>query len=374
MLRATDMRRKISSELKGKSEAEQIRIIEGYVRDWPPNVRGEYIEIRRHLVRRLEKLRTASRVKASTGGSSSDPFVVARSGHLTAALVGLPNVGKSYVFHRLGGDGATIADYPFSTAIPAVHLAALDNLTIQIVDLPPVVEDTVSSLPYGAKLPRMLALADVLCIVLDASGDVEYQEIVLSEELGSMGVEPDDVASLVLVNRAEEAPSIRRRPESTPASPPGSVLAGTRVSLRSERDFDDLLANIARAEWLSRRVRQTARPDAGRGGQAVGGALRDSRGPGNNRPQGPGAAADRRPGLGRVGQAARPDCVHRAPALRRRRRRAAGPLGTRESRALRVEVWSAPVVRFPPVSGSARNRRLKSRTWTLWSSCCHPPT
>ena len=247
MLRATDMRRKISSELRGKSEAEQIRIIEGYVQDWPPNVRGEYVEIRRHLVRRLEKLRTSSRVRASTGSSSNDPFVVAKSGHLTAALVGLPNAGKSYVFHRIGGDGATIADYPFSTAIPAVHLAALDNLTVQVVDLPPVVEDTVSSLPYGTRLRRMLVLADVLCIVLDASGDVEYQEIVLSEELGSMGVEPDDVASLVLVNRAEEAPSIRRRPESTPASPPGSVLAGTRVSLRSERDFDDLLASIASA-------------------------------------------------------------------------------------------------------------------------------
>ena len=247
MLRATDMRRKINSELRGKSEAEQIRIIEGYVQDWPPNVRGEYVEIRRHLVRRLEKLRTSSRVKASAGAPSNDPFVVAKSGHLTAALVGLPNAGKSYVFHRLGGDGATIADYPFSTAIPAVHLAALDNLTIQVVDLPPVVENTVSSLPYGTKLQRMLALADVMCIVLDASGDVEYQEMVLSEELGSMGVEPDDVASLVLVNRAADAPSFRRRPESSPPSTPGGVLAGTRVPLRSESDFDGLLAHIARA-------------------------------------------------------------------------------------------------------------------------------
>ena len=247
MLRATDMRRKINSELKGKSEAEQIRIIEGYIQDWPPNVRGEYVEIRRHLVRRLEKLRTSSRVKASAGAPSNDPFVVAKSGHLTAALVGLPNTGKSYVFHRLGGGGATIAGYPFATAVPAVHLAALDNLTIQVVDLPPVVENTVSSLPYGTKLQRMLALTDVLCIVLDASGDVEYQEMVLSEELGSMGVEPDDVASLVLVNRAADAPSFRRRPESSPPSTPGGVLAGTHVPLRSESDFDDLLAHIARA-------------------------------------------------------------------------------------------------------------------------------
>ena len=238
MLKAPDMRRKISSELRGRSEAEQIRIIEGYIQDWPPNVRGEYVEIRRHLVRRLEKLRTTSRVRASTGASMNDPFVVAKSGHLTVGLVGLPNVGKSYVFHRLGGDGAAVADYPFSTAIPAVHLAALDNLTIQVVDLPPLVEGTESSLPYGAKLRRMLALTDVLCIVLDASDDVEYQELVVSEELGSMGVESDDVASLVLLNRMEE----------TSLPPPaGATLAGTRVSLRTGSDFDNLLAHIARA-------------------------------------------------------------------------------------------------------------------------------
>ena len=61
----------------------------------------------------VEKLRTSSRVRASTGAPSDDPFVVAKSGHLTAALVGLPNAGKSYVFHRLGGDRGDHAGYPF---------------------------------------------------------------------------------------------------------------------------------------------------------------------------------------------------------------------------------------------------------------------
>ena len=128
MLRATDMRRKINSELKGKSEAEQARVIEGYIQDWPPNVRGEYVEIRRHLVRRLEKLRTSSRVRASTGAPSDDPFVVAKSGHLTAALVGLPNAGKSYVFHRLGGDGATIAGSEHWPPTPGYTRTAISQM------------------------------------------------------------------------------------------------------------------------------------------------------------------------------------------------------------------------------------------------------
>ena len=43
MLKARDMRRKINGELKGKPEAEQVRIIERYVQGWPPNLRGEYV-------------------------------------------------------------------------------------------------------------------------------------------------------------------------------------------------------------------------------------------------------------------------------------------------------------------------------------------
>ena len=185
-------------------------------------------------------MKTISRVRAATGAPPEDPFVVAKAGHLTALLVGLPNAGKSYLFHRLGGDGASIAGYPFSTTIPAVHLAPLDNLRIQIVDLPPIDEGAVEGLPYGEKLRRMLGLADVLCVVLDASGDVELQELVLSEELSSLGVELQTASILVLGNRASETTD----PDVLIA---GGVLAGTRAPLRSEADFHGVLARIAAA-------------------------------------------------------------------------------------------------------------------------------
>ena len=240
MLNAKDLRRKINESLKGKSEVEQIGIIEGYIQEWPSNVRGEYVRMRRHLVRRLNKLRTRSLTRATSGSLSNAPFVIAKSGHLTVVLVGLPNVGKSYVFHRLGGDGATIADYPFATVIPAVHLASLDNLRIQTIDLPPLVEGTIASLPYGEKLTQIVSLADVLCIVLDASGDTEVQELILADELNSIGIKTEGMAVLVLNNRVKYAADFSPMTE-------GSILAGTRVGLRSKRDFDCVLSQIARA-------------------------------------------------------------------------------------------------------------------------------
>ena len=240
MLKARDMRRKIESSLKGKSEAEQIRILEDYIAEWPPNLRGEYARMRRQLVTRIERLRTSRSVTATSRPSSDDPFVFGKSGHVTACLVGLPNVGKSSLFERLGGSGASIADYPFSTAVPAVHQASLDNLSIQVVDLPPIAEDGIDSLPYGQKLRRVLNLADVLCLVLDASDDLEIQEILIAEELDLECPDFPSERGLVLVNRATG-------PEQVSAENPFGLLTGPRIDLREENDVAGVLPAIARA-------------------------------------------------------------------------------------------------------------------------------
>ncbi len=237
MLKARDMRRKIESSLKGKPEAEQIRIIEDYIADWPPNLRGEYVRMRRHLMTRLERLKTSRSVTATNRPSSDDPFVFSKSGHVTACLVGLPNVGKTFLFERLGGSGSSIADYPYSTAVPALHQASLDNLSVQVVDLPPIAEDGLESLPYGQKLRRVLDLADVLCIVLDGTDDLEIQEFVVAEELELSGPQSDQ--GLALVNRATEAGQSAREMSI-------GMLSGPRIVLGSESDFADVLPAVAR--------------------------------------------------------------------------------------------------------------------------------
>ena len=288
------MRRKIAAELKGKSEAEQIRIIEGYVRDWPPNVRGEYVEMRRHLARRLDKLRTSSRATASSGAPPDDPFAIAKTGHLTAVLVGLPNVGKSYVFHRLGGSPAIIADYPFSTTIPAVHVAPLDNLSVQIVDLPPLAEGAVDGLPYGEKLRSdRRPCGRRVC----RAGRVGRRRVT--------GAGPRRRARLP------------RRPASSrvdPAQQPGvrASLPRRRGVWRHPERYEGALALRSRLRrraptrregWRIRsHTRQAAGPADGGSGSAVGETRGDRRRPGGHRPRRPRAAADRRP---RVGESVR---------------------------------------------------------------------
>ena len=241
MLKAKDMRRKITSSLRGVSNAEQIRIIDGFLAEWPPNVRGEYVEIRRQLLRRLEKLQTNQQVKASSARPSDDPFVIPRWGHLTAVLLGLPNSGKSTVFHHLGGDGATIADYPYSTTSPGVHQTALDNLRLQLIDLPPLTERTADALPYGSKLGGVLAGTDVLCAVVDLSQNVEQQERTIAGELDSFGVDLQSTPVLLLGTKAtaDNSPTVD--------FPNTAVPTTDRLVLSSEDAYDGVLPEIARS-------------------------------------------------------------------------------------------------------------------------------
>ena len=237
-LKARDMRLKIRGALQGKPAADQIRIIGEYLADWPPNVRGEYVEMRKNLLTRLEKLELSQKVKGSGARRSDDPFDVAKSGHITVALLGLPNTGKSWLFQQLGGMGATVADYPFTTAAPVAHVISFDNLRIQLIDLPPIIEWTLDELAYGSRLVGLLRNADVLCVVLDLSADIELQELVTEEEIASFGPEVQSKPLLCVGTKAFAGADLAHRTE--------GQLSSNMLVLSPQDECRDALAQITR--------------------------------------------------------------------------------------------------------------------------------
>ena len=120
------------------------------------------------------------------------------------------------------------------------YTAALDNLRLQVVDLPPVTANTMDALPYGRKLAALLSVADVVCVVLDLSQDVESQEQTIAEDLGSFGVDDQEAAPLVLGNRALAS-------DGEDIGTVSGALSGPRHILRSDEDFREVLPQIARA-------------------------------------------------------------------------------------------------------------------------------
>jgi len=119
------------------------------------------------LKARLAKLK---RVPQQKGGTRSAHLVV-HEGAGQVALVGPPNAGKSTLVDALTHAEPVVADYPFSTREPQPGMMTFEDVSIQLVDLPPVSPEHVE--PWVFDLIRR---ADLLWIVLEARTALEEWE------------------------------------------------------------------------------------------------------------------------------------------------------------------------------------------------------
>ena len=81
------------------------------------------------------------------------------------AVFGTPNVGKSSIVKILTGCQTEIAPYPFTTTIPITGMLIYEDVQIQLIDTPPLTED---SPPW---LFHILRTADSIVWVIDVSSD-----------------------------------------------------------------------------------------------------------------------------------------------------------------------------------------------------------
>jgi len=129
------------------------------------------------LRRRLSQHREESQRRPPTS-RQTDPFVVKKEGAAQVALVGLPNCGKSQILASLTNALPLIADYPFTTRIPLPGMMKFENIQIQIIDTPPLMDEFAES-----GLFNLIRNADALVVILDLTEDCETQIDLILEEL-----------------------------------------------------------------------------------------------------------------------------------------------------------------------------------------------
>ncbi|MDR7417802.1 MAG: GTPase [Armatimonadota bacterium] len=119
------------------------------------------------LKRRIAKLREETQRRK--GAARSRPFYhVEREGAGQIVLVGAPNSGKSSILAALTNATPEVADYPFSTRVPLAGMAAFEDVQIQLVDLPPISEESAEGWLYA-----LIRGADgALCVVDLADQDL----------------------------------------------------------------------------------------------------------------------------------------------------------------------------------------------------------
>ncbi len=160
------------------SPAEKVLALEELIATIPKHKGTD--KLRGDLRRKLSQLRKeAETLRRSKKGGRGELYVVQREGAAQVALVGFPNSGKSSLLASLTNATPVIADYPISTLTPLPGMMPYEDIQIQLVDLPPIGNESTDGWVSG-----ILRISDALLVVLDSTEDLEAQAELLIEQLG----------------------------------------------------------------------------------------------------------------------------------------------------------------------------------------------
>lgn len=87
---------------------------------------------------------------------------IERSGAGQVILAGPPNAGKSLLVKVLTGADPEVADYPFTTRLPAPYMMPFETIQIQLIDTPPVTAELMETW-----FPEMVKMSDAVLLVAD---------------------------------------------------------------------------------------------------------------------------------------------------------------------------------------------------------------
>jgi GTP-binding protein len=125
-----------------------------------------------------------------------------------AALVGLPNAGKSSLLTRISNARPKVADYPFTTLQPVLGMVeSLDGRQFVVADVPGLIEGASEGVGLGHDFLAHLERARTLVHVIDASKPADEQWRTIDGELVAYGAGLESRPQLVVLNKIDIEPN-----------------------------------------------------------------------------------------------------------------------------------------------------------------------
>src|SRR6202007_1171317 len=125
-----------------------------------------------------------------------------------AALVGLPNAGKSSLLTRLSNARPKIAEYPFTTLSPVLGtVQAPAGRERSVADVPGLIEGASEGVGLGHEFLAHLERARLLVHVIDsAEDDADERWRTIDAELAAYGAGLDERPQIVVLNKIDLQP------------------------------------------------------------------------------------------------------------------------------------------------------------------------
>ncbi|HZT93862.1 MAG TPA: GTPase ObgE [Gaiellaceae bacterium] len=122
-----------------------------------------------------------------------------------AALVGLPNAGKSSLLSRISNARPKVAEYPFTTLSPVLGtVEAPDGRQLVVADVPGLIEGASEGVGLGHEFLAHLERARILVHVVDsAEDDADDRWRAIDAELAAYGAGLDERPQIVVLNKID---------------------------------------------------------------------------------------------------------------------------------------------------------------------------
>jgi GTP-binding protein len=148
---------------------------------------------------------------AETGLPGEDAWLELRLKLLAdAALVGLPNAGKSSLLARISNARPKVADYPFTTLQPVLGTVDSDERQLVVADVPGLIEGASEGAGLGHEFLAHLERARLLVHVIDAAGDPAEAFAAIDQELAAYGAGLVERPQVVVLNKIDLLPEAPR--------------------------------------------------------------------------------------------------------------------------------------------------------------------
>ena len=144
-----------------------------------------------------------------------------------AGLVGLPNAGKSTLLAAVSRARPKVADYPFTTLVPALGVVEIDHEAFVIADIPGLIEGAHEGAGLGDQFLGHIERCRVLLHLVDGTGDdVAWAWRTVRGEIAAYGHDLSGKLELTALNKADAlSPELRAERKAALEAATGAPVA-----------------------------------------------------------------------------------------------------------------------------------------------------